>query len=79
MNDLLEQARAIIDAEIKPAIEKDGGTIHLHSVDEQGIAWVQMNGACAHCSASSITLKAGVERILRRRLPLIKGARLLDK
>lgn len=76
--ELFERANAIIQSEIKPMIERDGGSIILHSIDETGIAWVQLSGACSKCSASHITLHAGVERILKKRIPEINAAKLMN-
>ena len=64
--DLIIRVQEVIDAEIKPMIERDGGSIELISIDEQGIVKVRLNGACSKCSASSITLHGGIERILRK-------------
>ncbi|MFM8840494.1 MAG: NifU family protein [bacterium] len=69
----------VIDQDIKPAIERDGGTIELVSIDEQGIVRVRLKGACSKCSASSITLHGGIERILRKRFPEVTSAQLADE
>jgi Fe-S cluster biogenesis protein NfuA len=54
---------------IRPAIQADKGDIVLHDVDEQtGIVTVELTGACVTCPASVLTLKAGVERILKDRV-----------
>ena len=66
----MEQAvREAIDA-IRPVIQMDGGDIKFISVDEStGKVEVELGGACVGCAASSMTLKAGVERILMDRVP----------
>ena len=76
--DLIIRVQEVIDAEIKPMIERDGGSIELISIDEQGIVKVRLNGACSKCSASSISLHGGIERILRKRFPEIQSAALAD-
>ena len=54
---------------IRPALKADGGDIILHDVDEaSGVITVELIGACVGCPASSQTLKAGIERILRDRI-----------
>jgi Fe-S cluster biogenesis protein NfuA len=64
-----EQVRRTIDV-IRPAIQADGGDIHLRSVDEAtGVVVVELSGACVSCPASTVTMKAGVERILKDRVP----------
>jgi Fe-S cluster biogenesis protein NfuA len=54
---------------IRPAIQADGGDIHLRGVDEAtGVVTIELVGACVSCPASTVTLKAGVERILKDRV-----------
>jgi Fe-S cluster biogenesis protein NfuA len=74
--DLIVRVQEVIDLEIKPMIERDGGSIELVSIDETGIVKVRLSGACSKCSASSITLHGGIERILRKRFPEIQSAAL---
>ncbi|HKY75077.1 MAG TPA: NifU family protein [Acidimicrobiia bacterium] len=57
-----------IDA-IRPALQMDGGDIELVGVNEEGIVQVKLTGACDSCSISWLTLKGGVERILKDRVP----------
>ena len=55
---------------IRPAIQADNGDILLKSVDQAtGVVTVELTGACVSCPASTVTLKAGVERILKDRVP----------
>lgn len=55
---------------IRPAVQADGGDIFLRDVDtEQGVVTVELVGACVSCPASTVTLKAGIERILKDRVP----------
>jgi Fe-S cluster biogenesis protein NfuA len=55
---------------IRPAIQADGGDIYLRDVDaERGVVAVELVGACVSCPASTVTLKAGIERILKDRVP----------
>jgi Fe-S cluster biogenesis protein NfuA len=55
---------------IRPAIQADGGDIELRDVDEAtGVVTVELTGACVSCPASTVTLKAGIERILKDRVP----------
>ncbi len=54
---------------IRPAIQADGGDIELRDVDEAtGVVTVELIGACVSCPASTVTLKAGIERILKDRV-----------
>jgi Fe-S cluster biogenesis protein NfuA len=63
-----EQVEKTIEV-IRPALQADGGDIVLHGVDEAtGVVTVELTGACIGCPASSQTLKAGIERIMRDRV-----------
>jgi Fe-S cluster biogenesis protein NfuA len=65
---LREKVEATIEA-IRPAIQADGGDIFLRDVDEStGVVTVELVGACVSCPASTVTLKAGIERILKDRV-----------
>ncbi len=78
-----EKVKATIEA-IRPAIQADGGDIYLRAVDaESGVVSVELVGACVSCPASTVTLKAGIERILKDRVEgvtevLNVGETLLD-
>lgn len=55
---------------IRPAIQADGGDIALLDVDQDsGIVTVELSGACVSCPASTVTMKAGIERIMKDRVP----------
>lgn len=61
---------------IRPAIQADGGDIVLHDVDEAaGVVTVELTGACVSCPASTVTMKAGIERIMRDRVPGVNEVR----
>jgi len=58
-----------IDA-IRPALQADGGDMRVISLNEQtGVVDIELMGACGGCPMSSLTLKSGIERILRDRVP----------
>jgi len=66
--DMRQQVEATIEV-IRPALQADGGDIVLHEVDEStGVVSVELTGACVGCPASTQTLKAGIERIMRDRV-----------
>jgi len=57
---------------IRPALEADGGNIELVDVDEDnGVVKVKLVGACGSCPMSQMTLRMGVERVLREDIPEI--------
>ncbi len=70
-----EKVEKVIEV-IRPAIQADNGDIVLHDVDEDtGVVTVELVGACVSCPASTQTLKAGVERILKDRVEGVTGIR----
>ena len=60
--------KGILDEYIRPAVEQDGGAISFHSYDE-GKVKVLLQGACSGCPSSTLTLKAGIENLLKRMMP----------
>lgn len=69
---MISQVQKIIEEQIRPAIQDDGGDIELVDV-EDGIVKVRLVGACAHCPSSAMTLYDGVERLLKEKIPEVKG------
>ena len=67
-----------IDA-IRPALQADGGDILFHSIDDDGVVHVELVGACGTCPISTMTLKAGVERIIKDRVPGVSAVEALDE
>ncbi|MHB8190504.1 MAG: NifU family protein [Ferrimicrobium sp.] len=67
---------ATLIAQLRPAVQADGGDLLLGEVDyKAGIITVSLTGACASCAISTTTIKAGVERILKARLPWVSEVR----
>ena len=54
---------------IRPALQSDGGDIVFKRIDDDGVVFVDLIGACGSCPVSTMTLKAGVERIIMDRVP----------
>ncbi len=66
----------IVDQEIRPSLQMDGGDIRLVDFDEaSGVLSVELQGHCAHCPMMEYTLKEGIETELKMRLPQIKEVR----
>ena len=66
--ELVQKIKELIDKYVKPAIEMDGGNIEFIAFD-QGIVTVILQGSCSGCPSSSVTLKAGIEGMLKRMVP----------
>ena len=58
---------------IRPMLQRDGGNVELVDVEEDGIVKVRLQGACAGCPMSQMTLKNGIERILKEEIPEVKS------
>lgn len=68
----VEAVDEVLD-EIRPALRADGGNVEVLEVSEDGIVKLEMVGACAGCPMATMTLKAGIERILFERIPDLVG------
>lgn len=67
---MLEKVKASLE-KIRPALIADGGDLELISVTD-GVVKVKLTGACAGCPMSTMTLKMGIERVLKQDIPEIK-------
>jgi Fe-S cluster biogenesis protein NfuA len=66
--EMIQQISDVIENEVRPALQADGGDIELIDV-EDGIVKVKLVGACAHCPSSALTLYSGVEKMLMEKFP----------
>ena len=67
----VKKIKGILDEYIRPAVEQDGGAISFHSF-EDGVVKVLLQGSCSGCPSSTVTLKAGIENLLRTMMPEVK-------
>lgn len=68
----VKKIKGILDEYIRPAVEQDGGAITFHSF-ENGVVKVLLQGSCSGCPSSTVTLKAGIENLLKRMLPEVES------
>jgi Fe-S cluster biogenesis protein NfuA len=66
-----EKVEKVLD-QIRPMLIRDGGNVELVSIDE-GIVKVRLQGACAGCPMSQMTLKNGIEKVLKDKIPEVKA------
>ena len=66
-----DKVAAVLD-KIRPALQADGGDVELVEATDDGVVKLRLTGACAGCPMSTITLKSGIERVLREQIPEIK-------
>jgi Fe-S cluster biogenesis protein NfuA len=67
-----ERIQAAIE-KIRPMLKADGGDVELVNVSEDGIVQVRLQGACSGCPMSQMTLKNGIERIIKEEVPEVKA------
>ena len=72
--EIIKQIEGLINARIRPAVKQDGGDIVFQSF-ENGIVYVEMRGSCVGCPYAMVTLKEGVEKILKTYIPAVKEVR----
>jgi Fe/S biogenesis protein NfuA len=69
--DLKEKVQALIDNMINPAVAGHGGFVDLIDVKDNKV-YLQMGGGCQGCGAADVTLKSGIERLIKEELPEVE-------
>jgi Fe-S cluster biogenesis protein NfuA len=72
--DIVRQIMELLDTRVRPAVAQDGGDITFHGFD-RGVVYLHMKGACAGCPSSTLTLKMGIENLLRHYIPEVLEVR----
>jgi Fe-S cluster biogenesis protein NfuA len=72
--EIVGQIKELLDSRVRPAVAQDGGDITFHGF-ERGIVYLHMQGACAGCPSSTLTLKMGIENLLRHYIPEVTEVR----
>lgn len=71
---IVRELKELIEARVRPAVARDGGDITFHSWDhEAGVVRLNMRGSCAGCPSSTLTLKQGIENMLRHYVPEVRA------
>ncbi len=71
---IVDQIKELLDTRVRPAVAQDGGDITFHGFD-RGVVYLHMQGACAGCPSSTLTLKMGIENLLRHYIPEVVEVR----
>lgn len=74
---VVAEIKEILDTRVRPAVAMDGGDVVFDRFDD-GVLYVQMQGACSGCPTSSLTLKSGIENMLRHYVPEVREVRSVD-
>lgn len=72
--EIVNQIIDLLDSRVRPAVAQDGGDITFHGFD-RGVVYLHMQGACAGCPSSTLTLKMGIENLLRHYIPEVTEVR----
>jgi len=70
-DDVVKRIKELLDNYVRPAVEMDGGAIQFKSYDD-GVVNLMMQGSCSGCPSSMITLKAGIEGMMKRMIPEVR-------
>jgi Fe-S cluster biogenesis protein NfuA len=73
-SEIVTQIKELLDTRVRPAVAQDGGDITFHGF-ERGVVYLHMQGACAGCPSSTLTLKMGIENLLRHYIPELTEVR----
>ncbi|HJV42357.1 NifU family protein [Caulobacter sp.] len=74
------EIRQVLGLYVRPAAQSDGGDIVFDRFDHaEGVLWIRMEGACGGCPSSQLTLKAGVERTVRRYVPEVLRVEVIEE
>ena len=73
-SEIVGQIKELLDTRVRPAVAQDGGDITFHGF-ERGVVYLHMQGACAGCPSSTMTLKMGIENLLRHYIPEVTEVR----
>jgi len=77
-DEISKEIREIIDTRVRPAVAQDGGDI-IFDRFEEGIVYVHMQGACSGCPSSTVTLKSGIENMLKHYVPEVIEIRAIEE
>lgn len=67
-----EEVQAALDL-VRPQLQADGGDAEIVDVTDDGVVRLRLTGACGGCPMSQMTLKMGIERILKEKVPTVKS------
>lgn len=70
-DDIVKRVKELLENYVKPAVEMDGGAIQFRSYND-GVVNLMLQGSCSGCPSSMVTLKAGIEGMMKRMIPEVK-------
>jgi Fe-S cluster biogenesis protein NfuA len=75
MEDSMKEKVLEMLEKVRPSLQADGGDVELINITDDGIVEVRLKGACGSCPMATLTLKAGIERVLKEHIPEVKEVR----
>lgn len=76
-DDITKEIRELIEERIRPALAQDGGDIEFHGFKD-GVVFVELHGACSGCPSAKITLKDGIENMLKYYVPEVQEVKQIN-
>ncbi len=76
-SEIVTQIKELLDTRVRPAVAQDGGDILFKGFD-RGVVYLHMQGACSGCPSSTMTLKMGIENMLRHYIPEVTEVRAIN-
>jgi Fe-S cluster biogenesis protein NfuA len=76
-SEVVKQIKELIEIKVRPSVAMDGGDIVFHSF-ENGIVYLVLKGSCSGCPSSTITLKNGIENMLKHYIPEVEAVEQID-
>ena len=73
----VRQIKELLDSRVRPAVAQDGGDIVFHGFD-RGVVYLHLRGACSGCPSSIVTLKNGIENLLKYYVPEVVEVRAIS-
>lgn len=78
-SELVQQIKELIETRVRPAVAMDGGDIIFRGFDEKdGVVQLELHGACSGCPSSTITLKQGIENMLKHYVPEVSSVEAVE-
>ncbi len=75
--EIVAQIKELLDTRVRPAVAQDGGDIIFHRFDS-GIVYLHMQGSCSGCPSSTMTLKSGIENLLKHYIPEVEAVEAVE-
>lgn len=76
-SEIVQQIKELIETRVRPAVAQDGGDIVFHNF-ENGVVYLELHGSCSGCPSSIVTLKQGIENMLKHYIPEVESVEAVN-